>query len=111
MIKLADLIAKTGYSVIYEGNNNTEIKSGYAGDLLSDVMANASSDSAIITIQAHKNTVAVATHVGARVIVLCNGKTAPEDMEQAAIRENIAILSTKKNQFIVSAEISELLRC
>ena len=111
MIKLADLIEKTGYSVIYEGNSNAEIKAGYAGDLLSDVLANASSDSVIITIQAHKNTVAVATHVGARVIILCNGKTAPEDMKQAAIGENIAILSVKKNQFTVSAEISGLLSC
>ncbi|MCL2791471.1 MAG: iron-sulfur binding hydrogenase [Spirochaetaceae bacterium] len=108
-MKLADFIARTGYLVLSEGDNNTEIKAGYAGDLLSDVMANTPSDSALITIQAHKNTVAVATLVGARVIVICNGKTAPEDMIQAAKGENIAILSTKKNQFNVSAEIAKLL--
>ncbi|MCL2705628.1 MAG: iron-sulfur binding hydrogenase [Spirochaetaceae bacterium] len=108
-MKLADLIAKTGYSVVFEGNNDAQITAGYAGDLLSDVMANAASDSALITIQAHKNTIAVASLAGIRVIVLCNGRTAPEDMIEAAKGESVAILATDKNQFIVSAEISELI--
>ena len=109
-MKLTDLIAKTGYSVVFEGNNDAEIKEGYTGDLLSDVMANAASDSALITIQAHKNTIAVATLAGIRVIVLCNGRTAPEDMIQAAKGESVAILATDKNQFTVSAEISGLIK-
>ena len=109
-MKLNDLIAKTGYSVVLEGNNDAEIKHGYTGDLLSDVMANAASDSALITIQAHKNTIAVATLAGIRVIVLCNGRTAPEDMVQAAKGESVAILATDKNQFTVSAEISGLIK-
>ena len=108
-MRLADLIAKTGYSVISEGNNDAEVKSGYTGDLLSDVMANATSDSALITIQAHKNTIAVATLAGIRVIVICNERTVPDDMKQAADGENVAIISTKKNQFLVSSEISKLL--
>jgi len=109
-MKLADLAAKTGYSVVFEGSNDAEINAGYTGDLLSDVMANAASDSALITIQAHKNTIAVATLAGIRVIVLCNGRTAPEDMIQAAKGENIAIFATEKNQFTVSAEISGLIK-
>ncbi|MCL2293316.1 MAG: hypothetical protein FWC36_00385 [Spirochaetes bacterium] len=107
---LANLIEKTGYSVVSEGDNSAEIKAGYTGDLLSDVMANAPSDSAFVTIQAHKNTIAVATLVGVKVIVLCNGRTAPDDMKEAAKAESVAILSTAKNQFEVSAEISELLK-
>ena len=108
-MKLVDLIAKTGYSVLSEGNNDADIKAGYTGDLLSDVMANAPSDSAFVTIQAHKNTIAVATLAGLRVIILCNSRTAPDDMKEAAKGESVAILSTDKNQFIVSAEISALL--
>ncbi|MCL2480747.1 MAG: DRTGG domain-containing protein [Spirochaetaceae bacterium] len=108
-MKLADLIAKTGYSVVFEGNNDADVNAGYTGDLLSDVMANAASDSTLITIQAHKNTIAVASLAGIRVIILCNGRTAPEDMIQAAKGESIAILATEKNQFTVSAEISELI--
>lgn len=108
-MKLADLIAKTGYSVLSEGNNDADIKAGYTGDLLSDVMANAPGNSALITIQAHKNTIAVATLAGIKVIILCNGRTAPDDMKEAAKGENVAILSTKKDQFRVSAEVSALI--
>ena len=108
-MKLADIITKTGYTVLSEGDNDADIKAGYTGDLLSDVMANAASNSALITIQAHKNTIAVATLAGIKVIILCNNRTAPDDMKEAAKGENVAILSTKKNQFTVSAEISSLL--
>ena len=59
---------------------NGEINGAYTSDLLSDVMANATEGNALITIQGHKNTVAVANLVGMPVIVLCNGRTAPEDM-------------------------------
>lgn len=109
-MKLADLIEKTGYEVLLEGNNDADIVNGYTGDLLSDVMANADSDSALITIQAHKNTIAVATLAGVKVIILCNGRTAPEDMKEVAAKESIVILGTKENQFDVSAKVSTLIK-
>lgn len=109
-MKLADLIEKTGFEILSEGNNDADVINGYTGDLLSDVMANADSDSALITIQAHKNTIAVATLAGVRVIILCNGRTAPDDMKAAAAAENITILRTEKSQFTVSAKISVLIK-
>ena len=39
---------------------------GYSSDLLSDVMANAKADGVLVTVQAHKNAVAVASLVGPR---------------------------------------------
>ncbi len=109
-MKLIDLIRKTGYQSVTPGEDETEITGGYTGDLLSDVMANSPSDSVLVTIQAHKNTIAVATLAGIKAIVLCNGRTAPEDMKESAAAESIAILSTKKDQFSVSAEIAGLIR-
>jgi len=79
-----------------------EIDGGYTSDLLSDVMGNASEGNVLITIQGHKNTVAVAQLVGLPAIVLCNGRPAPEDMVKLAEEEQIALISTKMNQFDAS---------
>jgi serine kinase of HPr protein (carbohydrate metabolism regulator) len=64
----------------------------------------------LITIQAHKNTVAVATLVNITAIVVCNSRPLPEDMLEAAKDEGIAVLLTKENQFTVSGKLYELLR-
>ncbi|MDR2477924.1 MAG: hypothetical protein LBD48_01275 [Treponema sp.] len=82
----------------------------YTSDLLSDVMANARDGGALITIQAHKNTVAVATLVNISVIVICNSRPLPDDMLEAAKDEGIAVIRTKENQFTVSGKMWELLR-
>jgi len=98
-----------GYKCALMGNAEDEVTSCYTGDLLSDVMGNAEENSVLVTIQAHKNTVAVASLVGIRVVVLCNGRTSPEDMKKAAKEEGVTILETKDNQFSASWKIAELL--
>jgi len=81
---------------VYE---DTEIRNGYTSDLLSDVMANAEEGSVLITIQAHKNTIAVAALTGIPAIILCNNRPVSDEMLDAAKKENIAIFRTSENQF------------
>ena len=108
-MKISDLNSKTGYEAVVDVNQDDEIKAGYTGDLLSDVMANSPSDSVLVTIQAHKNTIAVATLAGIKAIVICNKRKVPQDMAEAADKEGIAIYATHKDQFTVSAEINAYL--
>ena len=108
-MKISEIRNRTGYEEICKGDENSEVKAGYTGDLLSDVMANAPSDSVLVTIQAHKNTIAVATLANIRLIILCNGRKAPADMVAAADGESIAIFATKDSQFEVSAKLASLL--
>ena len=89
---------------------DTELAGAYTSDLLSDVIANAKDGGALITIQAHKNTVAVATLVNISVIIICNSRPLPEDMLEAAKDEGIAVIRTKENQFTVSGKLWELLK-
>ena len=84
-----------------------EIKAGYTGDLLSDVMANAPTDSILITIQAHKNTIAVATLAGIRAILVCNKRAIPSDMIEAAEGNDVAIFKTAESQFDASAKVAK----
>jgi DRTGG domain len=105
-MKVSDLKDITEYEAVVAVNQDDEIKAGYTGDLLSDVMANSDSDSVLVTIQAHKNTIAVATLAGIKAIVICNKRKVPQDMAEAAEKENVAIYATYKDQFTVSAEIN-----
>ena len=84
---------------------DTDILECYTSDLLSDVMANAGDATVLVTIQAHKNTVAVASLNDIRAIVVCNDRPIPEDMVAAAADEGIAIFRTAENQFVVSGKL------
>jgi len=87
---------------------DAELSGGYTSDLLSDVMAHARAGEALITIQAHKNTVAVASLANLPVIVACNSRPIPPDMIEAARDEGIAILRTKETQYQVSGRLFAL---
>ena len=108
-MKVSDLKTKLNYEEVCAGDSDADIRSGYTSDLLSDVMGNALDDSVLITIQAHKNTIAVATLVGMAAVVICNNREVPQDMIAAANDEEGAGFRKGKNQFAVSWEIGGLL--
>ena len=95
--------------IVQDEFDDRELTGAYTSDLLSDVMANAKDGGALLTIQAHKNTVAVATLVNISVIVVCNNRPLPEDMLAAAKDEGIAVILTGENQFTVSGKLYGLL--
>ena len=104
-----ELLQKAGFEPIQPECSNEDVTGGYTSDLLSDVMANAPAGSALITIQAHKNTVAVATLAGVRVIIVCNNRPIPADMLEAARQEKIGLFRTAENQFVTSYKVHALI--
>ena len=108
-MQLKELADMLGYTVVELPNPQAQVVDGYTSDLLSDVMGNAQEESVLITIQGHKNTVAVASLIGIHAIVLCNGRSAPPDMREAAKGEQVAILCTNDTQFTASYRIARLL--
>jgi len=92
-------------TLLHDPGNAAFMVCGYTSDLLSDVVANCPPESVLITLQAHVNTVAVCTLVGAAAILVCGGRSVPEDMLAAVRRENIALLSTTLNQFEASVAV------
>ena len=93
-------------AVMVQGSfQDVDLSGGYTSDLLSDVMGHAQSGQILVTIQAHRNTVAVAGLIGAPAIVICNGRPIPEDMIEAAREEGIALLRTDLDQFEVSGRL------
>ena len=71
---------------------NRDIRGGHCGDLLSEVMANAPTGCAWLTIQVHQNIVAVAVLKEMAAIILTGGNTPALETREKADQENIPIL-------------------
>jgi len=106
---LSDLLAACEATAVVAPDAQVSVSRAYTSDLLSDVMAHAPEESVLITIQNHLNTVAVATLVGCRAILICHGRAIPEEMAAAARSEQVAILTTPINQFEASNRIGSCL--
>ena len=107
-MKIKDLAAAIGAEIRQAEFEDVDVTDAYTSDLLSDVMAHFKDGGALITIQAHKNTVAVATLLDISAIVICNNRPLPDDMLEAAKDEGIAVILTKENQFTVSGKLWEI---
>ncbi len=92
---------------VWDGWNDREVSGGYTSDLLSDVMANADEGRVLITIQAHKNTVAVAVLKDLAAILIASERPVPEDMIQAAKDEDIPIFVTGDDQYTCSWKLQQ----
>jgi hypothetical protein len=106
---IREAAAALGAEICQDQFEDRALTGAYTSDLLSDVMAHARDGGALITIQAHKNTVAVATLVDISAIIVCNSRPLPEDMLEAARDEGIAVLRTTENQYTVSGRLYGLL--
>lgn len=98
-----------GVECVLPPPDGTEITAAFTSDLLSDVVANAPENSILVTIQAHQNTVAVATLAGIRAILTCSGRNIPDDMAASAREHGIGLYRTSLNQYEASILVHDLL--
>jgi hypothetical protein len=89
--------------------SDDEIETGYCGDLMSDVIANAASDSIWITIQAHKNCIAVALIKDIKAIVFANNVDIDSDLIEKAREEKINLLRSEQSSFHICGMLYHLL--
>ncbi len=75
-----------------KGNLAGEVTGGYASDLLSDVLAHSREGNLWVTLQIHKNIVAVATLNGLAGIVLVNGREPEQETLEKAEAEGVPIM-------------------
>lgn len=92
-----------------EGLDNV-IDGGYTSDLLSDVMGNAEMGQCWITLQTHKNIMAIASLKDIACIVLVKDLEPNQDTIEQSNEEGIPILSTSKEAFEITGEIFALLK-
>lgn len=108
-MKLSEIVKNLSLTPVHLEYSDANVKTAYTSDLLSDVMGNAPEEAILITIQAHKNTLAVATLKDSPAIIICNNRPIPEDFLEAAKEEKVGIFLTKKNQYEISGLLYTLL--
>lgn len=109
-MKLNDLVAELGLTVLNEGENfDRTITGGYTSDLLSDVMGNIEEGMVWVTLQIHRNTIAVASLKEVAAVVLIAGASPDEDTLEQARNEGVTLLSTDMPAFEASGCIYHLI--
>ncbi|MBO4489298.1 MAG: serine kinase [Bacteroidales bacterium] len=105
-----DIIEKMNLKV-YSGENNldTVIKGGYVSDLLSDVMGFAQEGHAWVTLQTHKNVIAIASLKELACVILVKGNEPDDDMLEQAKEEDIPVLGTTEQTFEVAGQLYMML--
>lgn len=81
------------------------ITGGYTSDLLSDVMGNIDEGMLWITMQTHRNIVAVGSLKDVSAIIIVNGAQPEEDTLQEADKEGVVVLGTTMSAFELSGKI------
>ncbi len=105
-MKVRDIVEKFGLTV-YAGESglDNEIAGGYTSDLLSDVMGFAKEGDVWITLQTHKNIMAVATLKDLAAIILVKGFEPENDTVEVANQESLPLLGTSMQAFEISGEL------
>ncbi len=109
-MKVKEIVEKLGLQ-IYAGHQGLEkeISGGYCADLLSDVMGNSKQGMVWITLQNHKNVIAVASLKDLSAVILVNGTKPHVDTAEQAQAENIPILGTSAGAFETAGKLWHLL--
>ena len=98
-----NLAVKTG-----EGLLERTVTGGYAGDLLSDVLAHARQGDVWITLQTHSNIVAVASAKELSGVIIVHGRTPEEATLRKAGEEQLPILVSPLSTYDVVCRLCEL---
>jgi hypothetical protein len=103
-----DAAERLGLEILTENEGLAqEITGGFAGDLLSDVMARSKAGNLWLTLQTHPNIIAVAVLKELAAIVLVNGR-APEAATLAKAREEkVVVLVSPLPTFELAGKLYE----
>ena len=108
-MKLKEIVKKLDLTVCCGKETlDRQVSGGYAGDLLSDVIANSKAGDVWVTMQVHLNIVAVAVLKELPAIILVNGRSPSEETLRKAIDENVTILASTKPAFETVGKLYEL---
>lgn len=97
-MKIKKIIDELNLTVL-SGPFEKEIAGGYTSDLLSDVLANGETGSIWVTIQIHRNVVAVASLQEFAGVIVAGGRKPDDQTITEAEREQLNLLSTPMSSY------------
>ncbi len=108
-MKLSEVAEKLQLEIRTGANRlDVAVDRGYASDLMSDVMANATEGDVWVTLQTHQNIVAVAVMKALAGIILVSGREPEEETIKKAEEEEIPILISRMPAFELVGRLFEL---
>lgn len=109
-MKVNELVNALNLKVLSGANGlDREIEGCYVSDLLSDVMGNAEMNNVWVTLQTHKNVMAIASLKELACVILVKGQTAADDTLEQSNEEGIPFLSTNMQTYETVGKIYQLL--
>ncbi|TYB30936.1 MAG: hypothetical protein FXF47_07055 [Candidatus Mcinerneyibacterium aminivorans] len=109
-MKLSNIAEKIGLKLRNDVElDDIDIKSGYVGDLLSDVLANAPDNSLWFTVQKHQNIIAVADAKEIQGIVIVNNVNPDDVLLEKASKKGLPIFSFDNNSYFAAGKLYKLL--
>jgi hypothetical protein len=108
-MKLKDLAGHLEWEIMTRNvPQETDIKTGYASDLLSDVLANSIEGDLWVTRQTHLNIVAIAVMRDLAGVLLANGVKPDPDTIAKAVEKSVPIFRTPLPTFEVVGRLYQL---
>jgi serine kinase of HPr protein (carbohydrate metabolism regulator) len=110
MITVNDLIKALDLT-IYSGAAGLDnvVSGAYVCDLLSDVMGNARQGQVWLTLQTHKNVMAVASLKELPAVILVKGLQPEKETAEQSDKEKIPMLGTKLETFEITGKLFKVL--
>ena len=105
-----DLAQRLGAEILVEGELDRPVTAGYAGDLLSWVMARAQSGNVWLTVMGNINAIAVATLTDVACIVLAENAALDKEAAQRAELQGIPVYSCAENLYDTAVRVYETLK-
>lgn len=102
-----ELLDKSGFQLLVEGDLSREIEKIYCCDLLSIVMSRAPASCAWVTVMGNVNAAAVASLADMSCVILAEGAAADEVMLQKAKSQGINVLKTDLPVFEAALLVKE----
>lgn len=110
-MKVKELVSALDLTVLSgEQGLDRDIDGCYVSDLLSDVMGNAEMGNIWITLQTHKNVMAIASLKELACVILVKGQSASDETLEQSNEEGIPFLSTKMQTFETAGKVYDLLK-
>jgi predicted transcriptional regulator len=109
-MKVAELVDKLELKIFSgAGGLENEVSGGYVSDLLSDVMGNASEGKVWITLQTHRNVMAIASLKDLAAVILVKGLAPDQDMAAQSEMENLPVLGSSDQTFELAGKLYALI--
>jgi serine kinase of HPr protein (carbohydrate metabolism regulator) len=108
-MKIKDIVKTLGLKVISgEKFLEREVTGGYAGDLLSDALANSKKGNIWVTLQIHQNIIAVASSKELSGIIIVNRRKPEEETLKKAKEEKIPVMISSLLTYEVAGRLYEI---